>query len=160
MEDQTVSLERYLESNNVWFRFVEKEETTHTADASRVTGIPLARITKNLVSKTDGGQFVLLVIPGDRRVNLRRAARVLGAKNVSILPFKDAEEVSGYPTGGTPTVGHKTPMRVIFDSSLLKHETLFCGGGSRNRLLELQTEEALLLAKAVVADITETSSSP
>ena len=150
-----MSLEDYLKDKGVWYRFVEKAETVHTADASKATGIPLARITKNLVSVTEEGEFVLLVVSGDRRVDLRKAARALGVKNVSTIPFKDAEAVSGYPPGGTPTVGHRKTMRVVLDRSLLAYETIFCGGGSRNRILELRTEDAIRLAQAVVAEIVE-----
>ena len=40
-----MSLEEYLKNQGVWYRFVEKAETVHTSDASKATGIPLARIT-------------------------------------------------------------------------------------------------------------------
>ena len=148
-------MEEYLKGRGIWHRFVEKAETVHTSDASKATGIPLARITKNLVSVTDLGEFVLLVVPGDRRVDLKKAARVLDVRNVSTLPFKDAEAVSGYPPGGTPTVGHKRRMRVVLDLSLQSHETLFCGGGSKNRILELRTQDVVRLTDALVAEIAE-----
>ncbi|MEM2094763.1 MAG: aminoacyl-tRNA deacylase [Candidatus Bathyarchaeia archaeon] len=153
-----MSFEEYLKAHSIWYRFIDKEETIHTADASRVTGIPLSRITKNLVAKTDEGHFVLLVIPGDMRVDLKKAANALGVKRISILPMREAEAVSGYPPGGTPTIGHKTRMRVVFDRMLLDNDTLFCGGGSRNRIVELRTEDALRLAQAVVADIAAANS--
>jgi Cys-tRNA(Pro)/Cys-tRNA(Cys) deacylase len=148
-------LEAYLKSSGVWYRFVEKEETIHTADASRTTGIDLNRITKNLVCKTSDGRHALLVIPGDHRVNLQRAAQALNVRNVQLLNFREAEEVSGYPPGGTPSVCHKTPLEVVVDKSVLTHETVFCGGGTRGRLLELRTEDILQLSKAINADISE-----
>jgi Ala-tRNA(Pro) deacylase len=150
-----MDLEEYLRSLGVWHRFVEKPETVHTADASRTTGINLSRITKNLVCRTSDGRYVLLVVPGDRRVNLQAAAHTLNAGNVQLLNFREAEEVSGYPPGGTPSVYHKTPLEVVVDSSLLPHETLFCGGGTRRRLLELRTVDILRLSKAVAAAISE-----
>ena len=51
------------------------------------TGIDLHRITKNLVSKTNKKEYVLLIVQGDRRVNLKDAARALGVKNVRLIPF-------------------------------------------------------------------------
>jgi Cys-tRNA(Pro)/Cys-tRNA(Cys) deacylase len=150
-----MDLEQYLKDLGVWHRFVEKPETVHTADASRTTGIDLNRITKNLVSKTSEGQYALLVVPGDRRVDLQKAAHALNARNIQLLNFREAEEVSGYPPGGTPTVHHKTQLEVVVDSSLLEHETLFCGGGRRSRLLELRTADVLRLSKATTAAISE-----
>jgi len=148
-----VDLEDYLKRRKVWHRFILKPETVHTADAARVAGIDLQRVTKNLVSQTDEGEYVLLIVPGDRKVNLKAAANVLGVKRVRLVPFDQAEEISGYPPGGTPSVGHKTRMKVIVDRSLLRFETIYCGGGSRNKLVELRTTDTLRLNEAVVAEV-------
>jgi len=148
-------LERYLKQAGVWHRFIKKKETIHTADAAEAAGLDLHRVTKNLVSKTDVGEPVLLIIPGDRRVRLKSAAKALGARRVSLVSFEEAEEISGYPPGGTPSVGHKTKMRTVIDKSLLEYETIYCGGGSRDRLLELRTEDVIKLNNAVVAEISK-----
>ena len=148
-----MDLESFLKENDVWHRFIEKTETIHTADASTVTGINLHRITKNLVSKTREKEYVLLIIPGDMRVNLKAAANVLGTKNVRLMPFSEAEAISGYPPGGTPSIGHKTPMRVIIDQELEVFDTFYCGGGTRDRLLELKLDDVKRLTNAIVAKI-------
>jgi Cys-tRNA(Pro)/Cys-tRNA(Cys) deacylase len=149
------ALEAYLERQGVWHRFVDKRETVHTADASEATGIDLHRITKNLVSRTSEGEYVLLVLAGDRRVNLKTAARALGAKNIRLVAFDKAGGISGYPPGGTPSVGHKTPMRVVVDSEMAELETFYCGGGSTDRLLELRAEDVIRLTDAIVAPISK-----
>jgi len=150
-----MGLEEYLRRNGVWHRFIPKPETVHTADAARAAGLQLHRVTKNLVSETSDGEHVLLVVPGDRRVELKAAARVLGVRNVRLVPPDRAEAVSGYPPGGTPSVGHRTGMRVVVDESLLGHGTLYCGGGSRDRLVELKTEDIVRLNRATVAKISD-----
>jgi Cys-tRNA(Pro)/Cys-tRNA(Cys) deacylase len=148
-----MSLEAYLEKNGVWYRFVEKQETVHTADASQATGIDLHRITKNLVSITDTGEHVVLIIPGDKRVNLKEAAKALGAKNVRLMPFDQSELISGYPPGGTPSLGFKTKLKVVLDNELKEFDTFYCGGGSRDKLLEVKPADVVRLNGAIVAPI-------
>ena len=150
-----MDLEAFLSDSGIWHRFIEKTETVHTADASRATGIDLSRITKNLVCRTSTGGYALLVIPGDRRVNLQKAAQALKVGNVQLLGFREAEEISGYPPGGTPSVHHKTALDVVIDTSVLTNETIFCGGGTRGRILELRTQDIVNLNKATTADISE-----
>jgi Cys-tRNA(Pro)/Cys-tRNA(Cys) deacylase len=149
-----MSLEERLRELGVWHRFIEKDETVHTADASEATGIPLHRITKNLVAVTSEGEHVLLVVPGDRRVDLKKAARVLGVTNVQLFPFSEAHKVSGYPPGGTPSIGLKERLRTVLDSELAGIETFYCGGGTRDRLLELRSDEVIKVSGALVAEIT------
>jgi Cys-tRNA(Pro) deacylase len=150
-----MELEARLKAEGVWYRFLEKPDTVHTADASRATGIDLHKITKNLVCRTSDGRHALLVIAGDRRVNLQRAAQALNVRNVQLVGFNEAETVSGYPPGGTPSVFHKTPLTVIIDAPLLAYETIFCGGGTTSRLLELRIKDVLRIGEGITASISE-----
>lgn len=150
-----MSLDEYLKRHGVWHRFIPKPETVHTVDAAETTGIDLHRITKNLISATDGREHVVLIVPGDRRVSLRRAAEALGVENVRLMPFGEAEAISGYPPGATPSLGYRTRMRVVVDSELTELETLYCGGGTRDRLLEVRVEDVIRLNEAVVAPISK-----
>jgi Cys-tRNA(Pro)/Cys-tRNA(Cys) deacylase len=130
-----------------------KPETIHTADAANVTGIELHKVTKNLVSITDTGEYILLIVPGDSKVNLKEVAKMLDVKKIRLVPFSDAEKISGYPPGGTPSVGHKTPMRTIIEKKLLNFETVYCGGGSRDKLLEIKVQDIVKLNSAIIAEL-------
>jgi len=149
-----LDLESFLRSRGVWYKFIPKPSTIHTGDASRVTGIPLNRITKSLVFKADG-EPVLAVIPGDAKVDESKLARVLGVKRVELASFEEAEKLSGYPPGGTPPVHHKWIKRVVFDVRLTGFETIYGGGGARDKLLELKLEDALKLTGGSIADISK-----
>ena len=153
MIEHKMELEDYLKNAGIWHRFIPKRETVHTADASQATGIELHRITKNLVSVTDSGNHVVLVVPGDMKVNLKNAARALGVKNVRLMPFDEAEAISGYPPGATPSLGFKGKVGVLVDEELTKYETIYCGGGTRDRLLEVRVEDMVRLNNATVAPI-------
>jgi len=146
-------LERYLVTEGVWHRFIVKRETIHTKDASEATGIELHKISKNLACRTREGEYALLIIPGDRKANLISAAEILNTEGLSLLPFKEAEAITGYPPGGTPSIGHKLKMKVVLDRSFLEFETFYCGGGSRGRLLELRTEDVIRLTGAIIGEI-------
>ena len=148
-----MNLKQFLDKNDVWYQFVMKSETIHTADAAQVTGIELQKVTKNLVSITDTGEYVLLIVPGDSKVNLKEAARMLSVKKVRLVPFSDAEKISGYPPGGTPSIGHKTHMRTLIEKKLLTFDTVYCGGGSRDKLLEIKVQDIVKLNDAIIAEL-------
>jgi Cys-tRNA(Pro)/Cys-tRNA(Cys) deacylase len=148
-----MDLENFLKKNGIWHRFIEKPETIHTADAAKVSGIELQRLTKNLVARNDTG-YIMIIIPGDKKVDLEKVAKLVDAKKVRLVSFEQTEEISGYPPGGTPSIGHKTKMKTVFDKSLTRYETIYCGGGSRQRILELKVSDVIKLSEAIVEDIT------
>jgi len=46
------------------------------------------------------------------------------------VPFDQSEQISGYPPGGTPSLGFKTRMRGVLDEELEGFDTFYCGGGA------------------------------
>ena len=150
-----MSLTEYLKRNNIWHRFIDKSETVHTADAAKASGVPLERLTKNLVSKTDEGEYIMIIVPGDKKVDLKTVAKLLEIKKVRLMPFEKAEDISGYPPGGTPSVGHKMKMRTVMEESLLNYETIYCGGGSKDRILELKSQDVAKINNAILGDISQ-----
>jgi Cys-tRNA(Pro) deacylase len=150
-----MDLIEYLKEKKVWFRMIEKETTVHTADAAAATGIPLERITKSLVFLDENKIPILLIIPGNCIVNKEKLKNLLGVKNVRLAPFEEAENYSGYPPGATPPVYHKNIKRVIMDEKLMVYETVFGGGGSRNKLIEMKPEDIKRLNNAIIADVAE-----
>jgi Cys-tRNA(Pro)/Cys-tRNA(Cys) deacylase len=149
-----VRLETKLKSMGIWHKFIEKPSSTvHTADASHVTGIELHRISKNLMAQTNDGRYAALIIPGDMRLNYKEAAKALGAKNISLVPFNEAHKVSGYPPGGTPSIGFEKKVDVVLDEELMSYETFYCGGGSTKMLLELRRADVIKANDAKVHKI-------
>ncbi len=149
-----VKLETKLKNLGIWYNFVKKSESTiHTADAATITGIELHRISKNLMAKTNDGRYIALILPGDMRVDYKEAAKAISAKSLSLVPFEDAHTISGYPPGGTPSIGYEKDIEVVFDEALLAYETFYCGGGSTRLLLEIKKDDVIRVNNAKVFKI-------
>lgn len=149
-----VKLETKLKKLGIWYSFVEKPESTiHTADAAAITGIKLNRISKNLMAKTNDGKYVALILPGDMRVDYKEAAKAVSSKSLSLVPFEDAHKISGYPPGGTPSIGYEKEIEVVLDEGLLLYDTFYCGGGSTKILLEIKKDDVIRINNAKVFKI-------
>jgi Cys-tRNA(Pro) deacylase len=151
-----MNLITYLEKNQIWHRILDKEETIHTTDAAAATGVPLERVTKSLVFLADK-KPILVIIPGTHRVDLRKLKNALNIQKVHIVPFSQVKEYSGYLPGATPPIRHKQIMDVVIDITVMHHETVYGGGGSRNKLIELRTQDIQQVNSAKVADIAATT---
>jgi len=149
-----MNLIAYLKQNNVWFRIIEKETTVHTADAAAASGLPLNRVTKSLVFLADNSP-ILVIILGNCIVNKDKLKVAIDAKDVEIVPFDQSEKYSGYAPGATPPVHHKKIKKVVIDNRVMQYETVFGGGGSRTKLVELKSEDIQKLNNAIVADVAE-----
>jgi prolyl-tRNA editing enzyme YbaK/EbsC (Cys-tRNA(Pro) deacylase) len=52
-------------------------------------------------------------------------------------------------------VFHKSRMRVVMDTRLTRFDSIYGGGGTRTRLLELKVSDVIRLNDAILGDITE-----
>jgi Cys-tRNA(Pro) deacylase len=150
-----MELEEYLKQEGVWYKFVDKPETIHTADAAEKAGIELKRVTKALVLLDQDKNPILGIIPGDCKLSFSKVKEAVEAKKVRLVPFEEAENYSGYLPGATPMVHHKIKMKVVLDKKLIQYESIYGGGGERTKLLELKTKDVVRLNNAIIADITE-----
>jgi Cys-tRNA(Pro) deacylase len=150
-----MELEDYLKQEGVWYDFVDKPETIHTADAAEKAGIELNRVTKALILLDQDKNSILAIIPGDCKLSFSKVKQAASAKKVRMVPFEEAEKYSGYLPGATPMVHHKLKMKVLLDKKLVQYDSIYGGGGERTKLLELKTEDVIRLNNAIVADITE-----
>ncbi len=149
-----MDLEAYLKEHDVWYRLIDKPETIHTKDAALHTGIDLERITKTLIFLSDE-KPVAVIVPGNRRVNITKLMETLKTRDVKLVPFESAKEYSGYDPGGTPPVNHKNVTQTIIEKTLIDYKTIYGGGGSRDKLIEMKPEDVVRLTNATIANVVE-----
>jgi len=91
---------------------------TETAEASaREIGVHVSRIIKSMVVSGDG-KPVLVLLPGDRRADLKAVAKFVGARKVRLAFPEQVADWTGFPVGAVPPVGHVKPLRVLLDDNI------------------------------------------
>jgi len=148
-----MNLTAFLKSNKADFEFVEKSHTHHATDASRASGIPLERIVKTIVFVDDEGRPLVGVVRADCMVSRHKLESCSGRRKLQIASDEAAEKATGFPTGGIPPVGHKKQVPVFVDERVAAIEFVWCGGGTRTRLVHLKTADILRLSGGQVCDI-------
>ena len=68
-------------------------------------GEPIEQVFKTLVLKGDRNGHFVCVIPGDREVDLKKAARISGNKSAHMIPMKELLPTTGYIRGGCSPIG-------------------------------------------------------
>jgi prolyl-tRNA editing enzyme YbaK/EbsC (Cys-tRNA(Pro) deacylase) len=147
----------HLREAGVEARLEELESGTATAvDAARAAGCTLAQVVKSIVLSCDGRPVVVLV-PGDRRADLVKVARALGAVEVRIARAAEVEDATGFAPGSVAPFPLPNVDRVLIDQTLLSHETVWIGAGSESHLAALNPAVLSRLAKAQPMDAVQDS---
>lgn len=130
-----------------------RTETASAQDAADAAGCTLGQIVKSLVLVADGSGVVIALVPGDRRADMRKIARVVGARHVRIARPEEVVAATGYEPGGVAPFALDGVRRMLVDLSLWRYGTVWCGAGSARHLAAVTTGELQRLTRADVADL-------
>lgn len=149
---------RLLEKAGVGFTVIPYEVDESDLAATHVAeqlGEDISQVFKTLVLHGDKTGHFVCVVPGDCEVDLKKAAKAIGAKKVEMIAMKDLLPVTGYIRGGCSPVGMKRQFPTIFDSSAMNHDVIFVSAGIRGQQIRVNPAELIAFVGASTADITK-----
>lgn len=130
----------------------EFDESTHTVtEAAAAIGCETAAIVKSLVFEADGSPLLVLA-SGSNRVNTAALGELLGAA-IGKADANAVKAASGYSIGGVPPLGLRTPMRTVFDETLLMLPIVWAAAGSATAVFAIEPAELVRLSGAEVLPI-------
>ena len=93
-------------------------------------------------------------MPGDKEVNLKALAKVLGEKKVIPATQKNAERLTKLQAGGiSPLALVNHGFEIVIDDSVFNQETVHVSGGELGVNIRLRSQDLVDLTRASVAKI-------
>ena len=123
---------------------------THVAEE---LGEDIATVFKTLVLRGDRAGLFVCVIPGDKEVDLKAAARVSGNKKADLIPMKELLPTTGYIRGGCSPIGMKKPLPTFIHSTCLDHERIYISAGVRGLQIASAPADLVAYVGATVVDL-------
>lgn len=124
---------------------------THVAES---LGEPIERVFKTLVLRGDRTGHFVCVIPGDKEVNLKTAARISGNKSADLIPMKELLPTTGYIRGGCTPIGMKRRFPTFIDSSCETFDHIYISAGVRGLQLRLSPADLVAYVDAELCELT------
>lgn len=115
---------------------------------------PHEKVYKTLVTVGNSKNYFVFVIPIESELDLKKAAKSVGEKSVSMIHVKDINSVTGYIRGGCTAIGMKKQYVTRLDASAEKLDTIIVSGGRIGSQIELAPEDFLKACKGEYAEIT------
>ena len=101
-----------LKDNKIQYEIFEHEPVYTNPTMAEALNISESETVKSLVVMTKEKEMVVLVMPGDKRVEWKKAAAGVGTKKVSFAKSEQVLEKVGCEVGCVPPFGHLKPVQV------------------------------------------------
>lgn len=124
-------------------------------EAADALGVQLGQIAKSVIFRRRAdGVAVLVVTSGDRRVDERRVAALVGPIGRADADF--VKDRTGFSIGGVSPVAHRTAPVVCIDRELFRFAQVWAAAGHPHAVFPLTPAELVALTDgAPVADVTQ-----
>ena len=131
---------------------VDEEDLSATHIADQLSE-PIEQVFKTLVLKGDKSGHFVCVIPGDKEVDLKKAAKVSGNKSCDLIPMKELLPLTGYIRGGCSPIGMKKLFPTYFHSTCQDFEYIYVSAGVRGLQLKVNPIELVNSVRGVICEL-------
>jgi len=148
---------KLLKENDVDFILKPHSKKVYTCEEAAVErGIKVEQIVKCMVVKNPDNEFLMALIPGDKRLNIKKFVKALDVKKLSIASREEVQKVTGYPIGAISPIGiRKHKIKIFMDQSVGNEDYVDISSGRPDAGVELKSIDLIGFLKPTIMDIAE-----
>ncbi|MFI3263196.1 MAG: Cys-tRNA(Pro) deacylase [Rikenellaceae bacterium] len=113
----------------------------------------IEQVFKTLVLRGDKTGIFVCVIPGDKEVNLKLAAKASSNKNADMIAMKELLPTTGYIRGACSPIGMKKTFPTFIHPSCLNFEIIYVSAGIRGLQIAINPKELISFVGATVTEL-------
>lgn len=132
-------------------------------DTDAISGIEVAKVLgqlpehvfKTLVTQGKSKRYYVFIIPVNKELNLKKAAKAVGEKSIEMIKSKDLLSVTGYIHGGCSPIGMKKRYKITIDTQAEEFDTIIFSAGKIGSQVQISLEDLRKVVDFQIALIAE-----
>ena len=147
---------RLLDRAKIAYELVPYEVDENNFAATHVAeqlGEDIDQVFKTLVLRGDRHGIFVCVVPGDKEVDLKKAAKISGNKSAEMLAMKELLPVTGYIRGGCSPIGMKKNYPIYIQESCRLHDYIYSSPGQRGLQIKIAPDDLIGFVSSQVGDV-------
>lgn len=111
-------------------------------------------VFKTLVTIGKSKSNYVFVIPVEKELDLKKAAKTVGEKSIEMIKSKELLPLTGYIHGGCSPIGMKKLFKTVIDISAEECETIIFSAGKIGYQVEMSLNDLSKVIRFTTSDIT------
>ncbi len=124
-------------------------------DVARALGLDPDAVFKTLVTVAGSGEHYVFMVPVERELSLKKAAKAVGEKSIEMIKQKELLPLTGYVHGGCSPIGMKKPFPTVIDETAQFYDAITFSAGKIGFQVELSPDDLRRVIDFAYADICE-----
>lgn len=128
-------------------------DCTNGVELAGLLGQDPSRVFKTLVTVGKTKNYYVFVIPVCNELDLKKAAKAVGEKNIEMIPQKELLPLTGYVHGGCSPVGMKKFFRTTIHHTAESFDTIYFSAGKIGCQIETSLTELTKVIRYELGDL-------
>ncbi|MBL4953221.1 Cys-tRNA(Pro) deacylase [Neobacillus sp. OS1-32] len=149
---------RLLDTHKISYEVLiydHKDEKIDGISVAAKIGKDPKEVYKTLVAQGASRNIYVFVIPVAEELDLKKAAKAAGEKNMEMVPVKDIQKWTGYIRGGCSPIGMKKQYRTFIDESCLPLDSIVVSAGKIGMQVVLGPGQLKEITGAEIVNLTK-----
>ena len=159
-----IKMKKNTEKTNV-MRILDQKKIPYDsycyADTDALSGVEVAtvlnqnpnKVFKTLVTMSASKSYYVFLVPVEKELDLKKAAKAVGEKSISMIKSKELLPLTGYIHGGCSPIGMKKQFVTTVHFTAADFETILFSAGKIGYQVELSLDELKKAINFNLADI-------
>lgn len=143
-----------LDEAAIAYRVIDHGPVRSVTEAATARGVDVVDVVKTIVVRRGDGDFLFVLVPGDRVISWPKLRTLLGVSRLSMPDAASAKEATGYERGTITPFGSTTAWPVVADERL-RGRTVTLGSGAHGVAIAVDADAAAEALNATYADVTD-----
>ncbi|WP_321517334.1 Cys-tRNA(Pro) deacylase [uncultured Bacteroides sp.] len=147
---------RLLDKAKIAYELIPYEVDESDLSAVHVAaelGENINQVFKTLVLLGDKTGHFVCVVPGDKEVNLKLAAKVSGNKSCDMIPMKELLPTTGYIRGACSPIAMKKHFPTYIHDTCLQYAYIYVSAGQRGLQIKIDPKDIIKEVRAEVCTL-------
>ena len=155
--NQKTQAMRVLEGKGISYSVMTYDKSERDALLIAIeVGVPPEQVFKTLVVVRQSKKPLLVLVPADRQLSLKKLAGKIGEKKVKMASHAEAERLTGLQVGGiSPLVLLNKGFQIILDCSAEIQTDIVLSAGQRGIQLKVQVDDFMQITSPQVFEIAD-----
>lgn len=156
MKQKTNSM-RLLEARKIPYEAYEfSPEIRSAEDAAQALHVPAHQVYKTLVVIREHGRPLLIMVPGNKSLDLKLLAKQLGEKKLRMATHREAETLTGLEVGGISALSLLNKgFEIYADNEITTLSRVYVSAGCRGINLGLHPNDLIQVTRARLVKLSE-----
>lgn len=156
MKINKTNVARLLDKAKIAYELIPYEVDENDLSAIHVAELlkeDVNQVFKTLVLHGDKTGYFVCIIPGDKEIDLKLAAKVSSNKKCDLIPMKELLPLTGYIRGACSPIGMKKHFPTYIHQSCMDFSHIYISAGQRGLQVKLSPADLIKEIRAEISTL-------